>query len=137
MASLARRFWTRNAALMLGRNTVASSAAFLVGLGALWVMVEQWGWAERIAAAASFVVANSLHYLLAYAWVFRGSARALGSGYAFFLVNGIIGLGAMMAAFDALLRFTPVHYMAARVLASVVAGLVIFALNATLNFRRL
>ena len=39
--------------------------------------------------------------------------------------------------FDALVRFTPIHYLVARVIVSVFAGLVMFLLNAVLNFRRL
>ena len=36
-----------------------------------------------------------------------------------------------------LIRWTPIQYLVARVLVSVIAGLTVFLLNAVLNFRRL
>jgi hypothetical protein len=38
---------------------------------------------------------------------------------------------------EAFLRWTPVHYLVARVLVSVVAGLAMFLSNAIWNFKRL
>jgi len=35
------------------------------------------------------------------------------------------------------IRWTPINYLVARVLVSVVSGLTVFLLNAVLNFRRL
>jgi hypothetical protein len=39
--------------------------------------------------------------------------------------------------FDALVRYTPINYLIARIIVSVFAGLAMFLLNAILNFRRL
>ena len=122
---------------MLARNTAVSTLVFLVGLALLWVLVEVAHWPKLPAAGAGFLVANSLHYALGRSWIYRGTPRAIGPGYAFFLVNSGIGLVVTLVLFEALLRFTAIHYLAARVLVSVVAGLVMFLLNATLNFRRL
>jgi hypothetical protein len=36
-----------------------------------------------------------------------------------------------------MIRWTPINYLVARVLVSVVSGLTVFLLNAVLNFRRL
>lgn len=121
---------------MLMRNTVVSTGAFLIGLGVLWLLVEFGGMNEVPASGVSFVVANSLHYILGRTWIFRGTERAIASGYALFLINGLIGLALTMALMAAVLAYTPVHYLVARVLVSVVAGLTIFVLNAVWNFRR-
>ena len=110
---------------------------FLVGLALLWLLVEYLGVREIPAAAAGFIVANSLHYGLGRTWIYRGTERRLVPGYAFFLVNGVIGLVITLVLFDTFLRFTSIHYLIARVIVSVVAGLVMFLLNAMLNFRRL
>ena len=131
------RLWSRHAAVLLARNTVASTLVFLLGLALLWVLVEFWGVREVPAAAAGFILANSMHYVLGRSWIYRGTERRLVPGYAYFLVNGLIGLGITLVLFDALLRFTSIHYLVARVIVSVFAGLVMFLLNATLNFRRL
>ena len=136
-ASLGARLWSRNAAILLARNTAVSILVFLMGLLLLWLLVEHAGVAKVPAAAAGFILANTLHYALGRTWIYRGTERRLVPGYAFFLVNGIIGLVLTLLLFDAFLRFTSIHYLVARVLVSLVAGMVMFLLNATLNFRRL
>jgi putative flippase GtrA len=131
------RLWSRKAAVMLGRNTVVSTGVFSFGLVVLWLLVEIEHVDKVLATALSFLAANSLHYLFGRAWIYRGTSRRLGPGYAFFLVNAGIGLAVTVALFDAMIRYTEIHYLLARVLVSVVAGLVMFLLNATLNFGRL
>lgn len=136
-ASLAARLWSHNAAVLLARNTAVSILVFLLGLLLLWLLVEYAGIRKVPAAAAGFILANSLHYALGRTWIYRGTERRLVPGYAFFLVNGVIGLVITLILFDAFLRFTAIHYLVARILVSIVAGLVMFLLNAILNFRRL
>ncbi len=121
---------------MLVRNTVVSTGVFLIGLGVLWLLVERGGMGEVIASGIGFAVANTLHYFLGRSWIFRGTDRALASGYALFLINGAIGLAATMALMAVMLALTPIDYMVARVLVSVIAGLLVFVLNAVWNFRR-
>ena len=135
--TLVQRLWSRNAAVLLARNTVVSTLVFLFGLALLWLLVEFARVPKVPAAAAGFILANTLHYALGRAWIYRGTERRVVPGYAFFLVNGLIGLAITLVLFDAFLRFTSIHYLAARVLVSVVAGLAMFLLNAILNFRRL
>lgn len=132
----AGRFWNRRVGGMLIRNTVVSSSVFVVGLGVLWVLVEYAHMDEVIAAGVGFLVANSLHYLLGRYWIFAGSDRKLASGYVLFLMNSAVGLGVTMALFWVLITFTPMHYLVIRVVVSIFAGLIVFALNAALNFRQ-
>ena len=121
---------------MLLRNTVVSTGVFLVGLGVLWLLVEHGGMDAAIASGIGFIVANSLHYVLGRAWIFRGTDRAVASGYALFLVNGAMGLALTVGLMALLLRTTAVDYLVLRVIVSAVAGLAMFVFNATVNFRR-
>lgn len=89
------------------------------------------------ATALAFIVANSIHYAFGRGWIFRGTERAIAEGYVYFLVNAGIGLVITVGLFAALIRWTPINYLVARVLVSVVSGLTVFLLNAMLNFRRL
>ncbi|WP_114521824.1 GtrA family protein [Altererythrobacter sp. ZODW24] len=130
------RFFTRRVGGMLVRNTVVSTASFLLGLGVLWLLVESAGMGEVLATAIGFIVAQTLHYALGRTWVFRGTDRAIGSGYLIFLLNAGMGLIITVSMFAALLSFTPMHYLTARVVVSVFAGLAMFAVNATFNFRQ-
>ena len=131
------RFFNRSVMLMLVRNSVVSYSAFAVGLLVLWILVGWTHFNPVFATAVSFIVANAVHYLAGRSWIFRGTKRPLASGYVYFLVNGGIGLVITLVLFDALLRFTTINYLVIRVLVSLVAGLVMFALNGVLNFRRI
>jgi putative flippase GtrA len=122
---------------MLARNTVVSCGVFAFDLALLWLLVEQGGMGKVVAAVIAFVVANSLHYGFGRSWIFRGTDRAVASGYFYFLVNAAIGLAITIGLFAAMIRWTSVNYLVARVLVSVVAGLTVFVLNAVFNFRRL
>jgi len=121
---------------MLFRNTVVSCCVFVLGLGVLYALVQWAGFPEVPAAGIGFLVANSLHYLLGRAWIFRGTDRGRASGYALFLVNAGVGLAVTMIFYAALLEFTSLHYLTARVIVSLFAGLIVFVLNAVFNFRR-
>ncbi|WP_340318357.1 hypothetical protein [Rhizorhabdus argentea] len=61
--------------------------------------------------------------------------RGVADGYVYFLINAAMGLVVTTAFFAAIIKLTTINYLIVRVLG--VAGLVMFLLNATLNFRRL
>ncbi len=130
------RFFTRPAGRMLLRNTVVSTGVFLLGLAVLWVLVEKAGINAVLATGLSFLVANSIHYIFGRTWIFAGSDRKLSTGYAIFLMNAMIGLAVTVGLFWVLTELTPMNYLVARVIVSVFAGLAVFALNASINFRQ-
>lgn len=103
----------------------------------LWGLVQFLRMDKLVAVAVAFVAANSLHYVIGRTWVFRGTERHIAAGYAYFLINAGIGLLVTMSLFAALIVWTPINYLVARTLVSLVAGLTVFLLNAVLNFRRL
>lgn len=131
------RLFSRNAAVLLARNSAVSCLVFAVNLGLLWMLVERFSTHKLAAAAIAFIAANSLHYAFGPAWIFRGTRRGLLPGYLYFLVNAAVGLIVTLALYAAMLGLTSINYIVARVLVSVVAGLVVFLLNAILNFRRI
>lgn len=131
------RLASRNAAALLMRNTMLSCLIFALNLLLLRVLVEELSITALPAAALAFVAANSFQYVFARSWVFRGTERDFGAGYAYFLANAGIGFATTMILYAAMLAFTSIHYLIARVIVSVFAGLATFLLNATLNFRRI
>ena len=134
--SVIGRFWKRRVGWMLVRNTIVSTGVFLLGLGLLWALVEQAGLDATLATAIGFIVSNSIHYVFGRTWIFRGADRAVTVGYALFLSNALVGLAITVSLFWVLITFTPIHYLAARVIVSIFAGLAMFALNATITFRQ-
>ena len=135
-ATLFDRLISRRGAVLLARNTVVSTFVFLLGLGLLWLMVERLEVAKVPAAALSFLCSNSIHYVFGRTWIYRGTERKVAAGYAFFIVNAVFGLGITVGLFAAFVELG-VHYLLARIVASVFAGLALFVLNAVFNFRSL
>lgn len=122
-------------ALLFARNTVASFLAFAVDMLILWMLVQFGGLAPLPAATIAFLIAISIHYVLCRIWVFCGTERGIGAGYFYFLINAGVGLAVTLALFAALVELAGLHYLIARIIASVFAGIGVFLLNAMLNFR--
>ena len=127
----------RRGARMFGRNTVASTIAFALDLMILWGLVEWLEVPRVLAAVIAFIVPMSVFYVLSRTWVFPETDRGVASGFVYFMINVGIGFVVMLAVFWALLQFTALYYLLARVAASVVSGIVIFLLNGFLNFKQL
>jgi len=124
-------------AVLFGRNTVASIGVFVVDLTILAILVELADLRYFYAAVIAFLIANSIHYVLARAWIFKRSGQGVGRGYAWFLVNAGVGLAVTMAVLITFVEFLGLHYVVARVIASVFAGIITFLLNAIFNFKEL
>ncbi len=135
-AGLLRRLLTARVGGMLVRNTVVSCLVFGIGLAVLWALVNFAGVQKVMAAGIGFIIANTLHYVLGQSWIFRGTDRGLGSGYVLFLGNSAVGLVVTTALYALLLGATHMNYLVARALVSLLAGFVVFVLNALFNFRQ-
>jgi len=127
----------RRAAVLLTRNTVVSLFTFLFGLLVMWLLVERLEANKIIAAGVSFFLATSLHYGFGRSWIFRGTERGLASGYGYFFINALVGLALTVSLFAALIRWSSINYLVARIIVSIFAGFVMFLLNARLNFKQL
>ena len=77
-----------------------------------------------------------IHYAFSPTWIYKGTKRRLSAGYAFFLINAVVGLATTVGLFAALVELG-MHYLLARVVASIFVGLGLFVLNAVFNFRSL
>ncbi len=135
MSSIVSQLTDRCTAILFARNTVASFFAFGLDVGLLWIFVEKLGLSYLVAATIAFLVAMTLHYILSRLWVFSESRRGMASGYVYFLANAGIGLVVTLGAFAALMAITGLHYLIARIFASVAGGLIVFGLNAVFNFK--
>lgn len=130
------RLWTRRGAVLLARNTVVSIGVFALGLGLLWLLVEEFDVAKLPAAGVSFIAANTIHYVFGRTWIYRGTQRKLAAGYAYFILNAVFGLIVTLLLFSAFMA-VGLNYLIARIVTSIFAGLALFVLNAVLNFRSL
>jgi putative flippase GtrA len=121
---------------MLARNTVVSIGVFAIGLAVLWLLVDRAGAPKTPSAAVSFLVSNTLHYVLGRSWIYRGTERPVASGFTYFLVNSGVGMVIALVLFAAMVAIG-VNYLIVRTVVTLVSGLVQFVLNAMFNFRAL
>lgn len=121
---------------MLVRNTVVSVGVFAIGLAVLWLLVDRFGAPKVPSAAVSFLVSNTLHYVLGRSWIYPATERPIFSGYTYFLVNSGVGLVVTLVLFAAMVAIG-INYLIARTITSLFSGLLQFVLNAVLNFRAL
>jgi putative flippase GtrA len=135
-ATLVGRLLSRRGAVLLGRNTVVSIGVFLFGLALLWLLVELFAVSKIVAAGISFIAANTIHYVFGRTWIYRGTDRPVATGYAFFILNSLVGLALTLLLFAEFIALG-MHYILARIVTSLFAGLVLFVLNAVFNFRSL
>jgi putative flippase GtrA len=135
LAAAGTKMAESRSARLFGRNTVASFFAFGIDIALLWTLVEFAGLTYLPAAAFAFLFAMSIHYILSRIWVFKQSQRGLATGYLYFLINAGIGLVVTLGVFWALINILDVQYLIARVIASIIAGLLVFFLNAVFNFK--
>jgi len=126
--------FSRHGAELFLRNAVSSCLCFVVDMALIWVMVAHLGMDKFAAVAIGFLFANSLNYVLARVWVFRESDRGIFTGYVYYLGNAMIGLAVILGGFALLTGPLETHYLVARVIVSLCSGLLVFILNATLNF---
>ena len=89
-----------------------------------------------ITGGSGFTGAQMVHYALARGWIFPDSERRMATGFVIFLLNAGLGMAITLGLYAALLEWTSMNYLVARVLVSVFAGLAMFVSNATLNFRK-
>jgi putative flippase GtrA len=124
-------------AALFGRNTAASIVAFTIDIAILWLLVELTPVTYLPAAAIGFLIAMSVQYVISRIWVFPDSDQGIAKGYAYFLVNAGVGLVITLAVFAAFIWWVEIHYLLARLIASAVAGIAVFFLNAVFNFKEL
>lgn len=134
--TLLQRLLSLRGATLLARNTIVSIGVFSFGLALLWLLVEQLGMAKIPAAGFSFLASNSIHYVFGRTWIYRGTERKVAAGYFYFIVNAMVGLAVTLVLFAGFMALG-LEYILARMVTSVFAGLVLFVLNAVLNFRSL
>jgi putative flippase GtrA len=132
---LVARLMSLRVAAIFARNTVVSCAVFTLDLAILWAFIQLLGMQRLLAVAIAFLIANTIHYALGRLWIFRGTTRAVASGYAYFIINAGVGLVLTVALFAVFFDLAGMHFIVARIVASIFAGLAVFLLNAILNFK--
>ena len=87
------------------------------------------------AAGVSFVIATTLHYFVARRWGFKGTSRAQGEGYLFFLAFGAISLGLTLVLMALIVEDFGWYYLLAKIVVATIIGIINFFAHYYLTFR--
>jgi len=107
--------------VQLFRSLVAGGVAFVADVAILFLLTEQGGVHYLLSAAAGFVAGIAITYLMSIWWVFH--ARRLQRGlleFGLFALFGSVGLLLNEVIMWGLVEFVAVHYLAAKIVATVV-----------------
>ena len=111
------------------RFLVAGGGGFLLELVLLYAMTDGLGLHYLVSSGLAFVVGVIVNYLLCRFWVFRGAGRQSAASMLVFAGSSVAGLGIHQLCMWALVDFTGLHYLYAKVGAAAVVTLWNFALK--------
>ena len=117
------------------KYALVGGSTFAFDLLLIWLMTEFLRVPYPVSTALGFVIAVSLNYVIARKYVFQGTTRRLGHGYAYFIL--FAGLGAVLIALSVagLVTYLALHYLTARIMVACVVGVGNYLFNLHLNFR--
>ncbi len=116
------------------RFSTVGFGTFLLDLGLLGLLVRA-GVHYLPAAAAAFLAAVSLHYIISRHIVFPGTTRGVRAGYGIFLGIAVGSLLLITGSLAVLVGMLGLPLLSSRVLIAAVAGVWNFLMNAHVNFR--
>ena len=108
---------------------------FIFDLFLLWLFIDGFGMPVLPATGVAFLIAVSLNFLISRRYVFRGSARTLQRGYAYFMSYAVAGALLTTLLMWLLTELTGLHYALVRVLIAIFVGVGNYAANLYLNFK--
>lgn len=117
------------------KYALVGGSTFAFDLMLIWIAVEFFGVPYYLATAVAFPIAVSINYLVSRRFVFRGTARRIHHGYAYFLLVAIGGSLFVTSAVAFLVSVFALHYLFARTLVACMVGMANYLFNLHLNFK--
>lgn len=110
-------------------------STFLLDLLLLVLFIDLLGINHLLAAALAFLIAVSINYAISRAFVFKGTLRQVGSGYAIFLCIAGMGLALVVVGMYVLTDLFGIHYLIARICIASIVGFWNYLMNLFVNFK--
>ncbi len=128
------KFLTTRVREYIGFSLIGGGTFFL-NIASLYILNGILGVHYLIAVPAAFAVSSVIHFSIARAFVFPGTARAFSMGLVYFLMFAVINGGIITIGTAWLVEIALLNLYIARTLMGVVSGLLNYSLNARYNFR--
>lgn len=117
------------------RYVSVAGSTFVFDLVLLYVLTEYLLIPYYVATFGAFLIAVSINYFISRRLVFRGTARNLGHGYAYFIGLALMGATVTTAGVGILVSTLGLYYLVARILVACVVGVLNYLANLFLNFK--
>jgi len=117
------------------KYTAIGTTTFAADLLLLFALIDIFGMNATLAAGGAFAFVITVNYLLSRRFVFLGTHRAFGSGYAIFFLIAAGGLLIVTGGMFILTEILSVHFLVARVAVALVTGFWNYLMNLYLNFQ--
>src|SRR5262245_47071048 len=125
----------RKALLRLSRYSVVGVSTFLFDLLLLYVLTDFLLWNYLVSAATAFTIAVTVNYVLSRHYVFKGTLRSVGSGYAAFLAIAGAGLATITVLMALFVEVFHWNYLWSRVFIAAIVGMWNYLMNLYVNFK--
>lgn len=108
---------------------------FLFDLLLLYIFIDVYGIDPLISAGVAFVIAVSVNYVVSRHFVFSGTMRSVGTGYANFIAIASTGLLIVVGGMYVLVEILAIHYAISRIIVAGITGFWNYLMNLYVNFK--
>lgn len=123
------------ALVRFSKYSLVGVGTFAFDLVLLAILIDLVSLNPVFSAAIAFLIAVSINYALSRHFVFKGTARSLGDGYAHFVLIAIAGLLLVIGGMYMLVTIFTWHYASARLLVAALTGFWNYIMNLFVNFK--
>ena len=117
------------------RYTVAGLSTFFFDLFLLFVFIDYFHINYLVATSTAYLIAVTINYYLCRTHVFHGTERRVHTGYVYFVVIALMGMGIVTFGMFIFLEFLHMHYILARLIISAMVGIWNYPMNLFVNFK--
>lgn len=117
------------------RYFMSAGSFTLLDFALLLILVDFANIFYLLATVISFIIANTSHYFVAREWGFKGTSRAQGEGYLFFLAFGAISLALTIFFMELFVHDFGWHYLIAKLFVACIIGLINFFMHYYITFK--
>lgn len=117
------------------KYTGVGVSTLLLDLALMFALADGLGWHYVAAASGAFAVAVSVNYAASRRYVFSGTLRGAGEGYAIFLSVAAAGMAAVAGGMYLLVDIFHWTYLPARLAVASATGLWSYLMNLYVNFK--
>ena len=117
------------------RYAFSGGTTFILDFSLLWFFTSGLDIHYIPSATLSYILSTIVHYYIVRNWAFTGTKRQIISGYIYFSIISVIGLGMNLILLAFFVEIISVSVLVARIISGVFVGFWNYFLNLFVNFK--